>query len=564
MEEREVNRRFLFYVTTIVYLIIISFAFRFQVIEGRKYYRLSETNRIKEVMIKPPRGQILDRNGKVLATIRPGHEIKVLPAVIDRKTIELLADIIHKPPSEITAKIKECSNPYQAITLGHDIDFVTLCRLEEQLGSLKGVDIVTEPLRYYPYHRLFFHVVGFVGETSPEELNKGGYKPGDLIGKTGIEARFERELKGKKGVRYIEIDAHGKEIGLVEEKRPIPPQPGMDIKTTLDAELQESTALYLNGYPRAAVVGMDLRSGEVLILYSKPGIDPNIIVHGMKKNVWDSISRHPAAPLFNRTTLSRYPPGSTFKVLTAIAALISGWDTTRKISCTKRYRFGNRVFRCWRRHGRVRFIEAIEKSCDTYFYEIGKTLGLDPLLRVKDLLQFEEKTGIEIEEEESFFPDTSWYERKYGSQWPRGVILNLVIGQGEVLLTPIRLATIYAEILTGKKITPHLVKKKRPKSEPLPIDNEILKLIHQGLKRVVEEGTGRIVTYYLKDAGGKTGTAQNPHGEDHSLFIGFTPADNPRFLVCVVIENAGHGASAAAPVAGKILSLYKKRYVQKT
>jgi penicillin-binding protein 2 len=178
------------------------------------------------------------------------------------------------------------------------------------------------------------------------------------------------------------------------------------------------------------------------------------------------------------------------------------------------------------------------------------------------IFNLDTNTGIEIEEEKSFFPDTSWYIRRYGSHWPHGVLLNLAIGQGEILLTPIRLATIYAEVLTGKKITPHLIKRNL-KSESLAIDKKTLDFIHEALKGVVEEGTGRVVSSFLKEAGGKTGTAQNPHGEDHSLFVGFTPANNPQFLVCVIVENAGHGASVAAPVAGKIMSLYRRRYGQK-
>ncbi|RKX69524.1 penicillin-binding protein 2 [candidate division WOR-3 bacterium] len=561
METNRINQKLFLPATVLLYLILILAAIKFQLLEGKKYYRLSETNRIKEVAITPPRGRVFDRKGRVVATVRPGYEVVALPAVINDSTILRLAQILKIPSSIIRARLRRTRNPYQMITIAHDIDFLTLSRLEENLATLNGVDVVTEPLRYYPYHQLLFHVLGFVGEIGGEVKRKSGYRLGDFIGKTGLEARLENRLRGEKGWRYVEINALGKEIGPVLEKRPIQPKPGEDLTITIDAELQESTASYLRDYPRAAVVGMELRSGEILILYSKPSIDPNLIVHGISRTTWDSIVNHPAAPLYNRATMSRYPPGSTFKVVTTIAALLAGWDTTRTIHCTGRFPFGDRVFHCWRRHGRIGFGQAIEKSCDCYFYTIGKEIGFDPILRVAQIFHLTSPTGIEIEEEGGFFPDSSYYERRYGSNWPRGLILNLAIGQGEILLTPLRLATMYAEIITGRRIRPHLLSEE-VNFDPLPIDSSILDVVRQGLIRVVEEGTGRIVASYLRDAAGKTGTAQNPHGEDHSIFVGYTPTREPAFLVCVIVENAGHGASVAAPVAGKIMSLYRKRYAQ--
>ena len=562
MEIRKVTYRTITILTVLLYLAIILASVKFQIIDGSRYYRLSETNRIKAVEIKPPRGNILDRQGRIIATVRPAYEVMVLPAVIDSATIAKLSSILKIEPQSIKRKLEKTKNPYQLINIAHDISFVVLSSLEEQLYDLNGVEVTTEPLRYYPLKDIFFHAIGFVGEAPETKIAEAGYSPGDFIGKMGLELTAEDLLKGNKGSEYIEINALGKELGPVTEKRPVEPTPGKEIRTTLDAVLQESTALYLGRYERASVVGIDLTTGGVIILYSKPGIDPNRIVHGMSKATWDSIIKMESSPLYNRATMSRYPPGSTFKILTTIAALNQGWDTSRMIICKGRYFYGNRTFKDWRRHGRVTLGKAIEKSCDVYYYTIGKELGLDPILEVTQLFKLHEKTGIEIEEETSFFPDSGWYEHRYGENWPRGVILNLSIGQGEVLLTPIKLATIYAEIISGKRIHPHLLPTEAV-VESLPIESWILDFVHHGLIRVVEEGTGRIISYYLEDAAGKTGTAQNPHGEDHSIFVGYTPIDNPQFLVCVIVENAGHGASVAAPVAGKIMALYKRLYGQK-
>jgi len=331
MDEKGLRFRRAFIFILSFFAIIFFFISRIQILEGKRYYELSEENRVRKVYIPAPRGRILDRNGVVMANSRPGFSVAVIPNLVEEETIKELAQILSIDPQDIKDWIRKTRTPQIALKIKHDIEFTTLTKIEERLKDLKGVVVSIEPLRNYPYDSLLSHVLGYVGEVTFNELGgDGDYKYGDFIGRMGIEEFYESRLRGKDGIIYMEVDAYGNEVGPIAEKRPQVLIEGEDIRLTLDVELQESAAVYLTRYDKAAVIALNPNTGEVLILYSKPGFDPNIFVRGLTVEEWQKINHHPDAPLYNRAIMSGYPPGSSFKPFVALAGLEAKLVTPEK------------------------------------------------------------------------------------------------------------------------------------------------------------------------------------------------------------------------------------------
>ncbi len=546
----------------IAFVLIIVASIKLQLVEGKKYYRLSEENRIKQRHIPAPRGKVFDRNGIELANTRPGFYVSVVQALVDESTLQKLTDILHLDQQTVMDKCKLERNPFMAVKIGHDIPFEQLSIIEEQVDELQGIDVGVEPLRNYPYDELLCHLVGYVGEVTHRELGKnGGYSINDYIGRMGLEEFYEKELKGKEGIEYIEVDARGREVGTIAEKRPTPITPGRDLHTTIDLPLAESVAVYLQDYVRAACVCMHPQTGEIFVLYSKPGFDPNGFVHGLRKEEWDALNNSPDAPMYNRAVMSLYPAGSAFKPFVALAALDAKMVTVEKTfaPCRGQYRLGRRIFKCWDKHGTKKLIGAIVHSCDIYFYQLGRYIGIDTLFSRISQMGFGQKTNIDIPMEKSgCLPDRIWYEQHYGKNWTDGHIFNLSIGQGDLLVTPLQLARAYAFFANdGKIVTPHIVKKAAVAYDTTTISAEARAIIKEALRAVVTSGTARLADVPGCEISGKTGTVQNPHGDDHSVFIGYGPEHNPDILVVLIVENAGHGGSVAAPVVGKIIRAYR-------
>ena len=382
--------------------IVIIWSIRLQVIEGRKYSRLSEENRIRAKYAEASRGRILDRNGVEIANTRPGFYVSVVRAVIDEPTLQNLSRMLDMKETEILEKTKVEQNPHSPVKIAHDISYEQLSLIEERIDELTGVEVGVAPLRNYPYGELLFHLIGYVGEITSRELGRDDtYFIGDYIGKMGLEQYYESILRGIHGVEYIEVDARGKEVGPISEKRSIPPTAGYDLQTTIDIALTESVAVYLKDYERAACVCMNPRNGAILVLYSKPGFDPNLFTHGLQKNQWDILHKDPSAPMYNRATMSCYPPGSTFKPFVALAALDSRIvaKSRRFEPCTGAYRLGRRTFRCWKIHGSLDLPNAIVNSCDIYFYQLGTLIGIDTMHeRIS-------RTGFGKKTDDKFSPD---------------------------------------------------------------------------------------------------------------------------------------------------------------
>lgn len=548
-------------IISLAFILIILFTFKLQIIDGGKYHRLSEENRIKKKYNTAPRGKIFDRNGREIANTRPGFYVSLIPAIVDKHTIERITRLLNIDESIITKKITLEKNPYISVKVVHDISFEQVSTIEEILDDLNGIEVGVEPVRNYPYKELFSHLLGYVGEITVEELKKYNlYKIDDYIGRMGLEEEYEKHLKGVDGIEYVEVDARGREVGKVLEKRLLPITSGKDLYTTVDLALTESTASYLKDYEKAVVVGLNPKNGEIIVLYSKPGFNPNLFIHGLTKVEWQILNNSVDAPMYNRAIMSCYPPGSTFKPFVALAGLDSKMVSQDRYfePCTGAYRLGNRIFGCWKRHGRLLFLSAIIHSCDIYFYQLGRFIGIDTIAARGEKIGFGKTTGIDLPQEKvGLLPNRNWFEDKYGKYWTEGHIFNLSIGQGDLLVTPLQLACAYTLFVNNGKIpVPHLMKGKEVVYRSTNISEETIEILKEGLHGVVSFGTGVLARIENIEVGGKTGTAQNPHGEDHSIFVGYAPANNPQILVCVLVENAGHGGSVAAPIAGKIMKTF--------
>ncbi len=541
--------------------IIVIWSIKLQIFEGKKYSRLSEENRIRQNFDPAPRGRILDRDGREIANTRPGFYVSVVRAVIDQKTLSALSNILGIKEEEIIEKSLIEKNSFSPVKIAHDISYAQLSLIEEQADAFSGVEVGVEPLRNYPYGELFFHVVGYVGEITCEEIEKDRtYILGDYTGKMGLERYYESILRGTNGVEYVEVDARGKEVSKITEKRSIPPTAGVDLITTMDLALTESVAVYLESYDKAACICLNPQSGEILVLYSKPSFDPNLFTHGLRKTEWDVLNNDPNAPMYNRAIMSCYPPGSTFKPFIALAALDSKTVNKEKRFdiCTGEYRLGRRSFRCWKKHGSLNLTGAIINSCDIYFYQLGRLTGIDTISERASRIGFGKRTGIDLlNEKQGILPNREWFEKRYGKNWTQGHIFNLSIGQGDLLVSPLQLACAYAIFANAGKIPiPHIIAKNDTTYFTTDISTEAIETVNNALAGVVSQGTATLARVPDVEVCGKTGTSQNPHGDDHSLFVGYAPAGNPVILVCIIVENAGHGGSIAAPIAGKIIKLY--------
>jgi len=573
-----------FYLVGAIALILIFRLVYLQVISFSYYRQISDENRIRLVSVPAPRGLILDRNGKRMVTNRTSYALSLVPSQTqDMKSIaRKISTILNLDLNYVEEKIKTgWVNKYTPIKLMKDLDFKTICILEEQNEELPGVRWQVEKVRSYPAPYWSGHLFGYVGEVSQKEMDDSrekGLTLGSNIGKDGLEKQYDEVLRGEDGMNYLEVSAAGKFLGPLKDKKSLPFTVGSDLVLSVDSDLQVEAESALSKFNAGAVVALDPQTGEVLTLVSKPGFDPNQFSSFLDENTWQSLVNDPSHPLLNRVIQGGYPPGSTYKLLTAGAALESGIVDRNSTfyPCHGGYLFGNRVFRCWlpKGHGSLNLIQAIAQSCDVYFYQLSLKLGLDRWSRYAVLCHLNEKYKIDLPDEiAGMIPSREYYERKFGKgEWIKNLVINLGIGQGEVLTTPLGLAVFYSALVNGGTIyQPHLLKEIRsvegrstPKPKTalfqLPFSSSTLEILKEGLVEAVNSpsGTGGLARIPEIQVGGKTGTAQNPHGKEHAWFVGFAPAENPKIVVAVLVEQAGHGGTYAAPVARRIIERYLK------
>ncbi|HSG81110.1 MAG TPA: penicillin-binding protein 2 [Gemmatimonadota bacterium] len=574
--QRQARARFARWLAMLVILGLGLQFFRIQILKGTTYALRSDENRIRSLPIPAARGTIYDREGTVIAENVPGYSILVLPLSIDslRVVLEELAVMLGHSDEKIDGLIASYrQHPNQPVTVESDATFAEVSAIEERRASLPGgIVIERAPKRHYPWGELLAHVIGYVSEISDRELQLPefeSYGPGRLIGQTGVERVYDQLLAGTPGVRYVEVNALGRVVGGFRGSEFAPAVPGSDLHLNIDVGLQQYIADLFPDTMRGAVVALEPSTGAVLAMYSAPSFDPNAFVGGVEPSRWRALNNDPGRPLFNRAVTAAYAPGSTFKLITAGLAMRRGdatIDTKMPITCRGALMYYGRVFRDWTAlgHGSLDLRGAIRESCDVYFYQLGLKISLVELLAGAPEFGLNQPTGIDLPSDISgaFPPDTAYYTRRYGpSGWTNSVVLNLAIGQGEDAQSPLKMAQIFAALGSDGTLRTPRVARDGPPTEPtgvLPLSEEQLAQLKQASVEVVNSETGTARGSRLREwtLAGKTGTAQNPHGEDHAWFIGYAPAENPAIVAVVIVEQGGHGSSAAAPIVSRLIRYY--------
>jgi penicillin-binding protein 2 len=568
-----------------VLTIIISLAFGFlllrlcqlQLLYHTEFGKKSDENSVRTIVKEPVRGYMFDRNGRLVVDVGPAYSITVTPASFDTSTLHFLSSLLQMEPSVIQERLNRgrIYSRFSPVRVKRDVDFKTLAAVEENLYKLPGVTYEIESKRIYPFNVRAPHLLGYCKEITDAQLAKVGtsYQQGDIVGSSGLEASYETFLRGEKGFEFISVNSKGQLLGPLEGgRRDVPSKDGFDLNLSIDFGLQMLAESLMTNY-RGALVAIDPNDGGVLAMVSKPDFDPSIFSGVTSVEEWNQLNNDPDKVLFNRATMTRYPPGSTFKMLIAAAALQEGIiDEHYRITCGGAFRFGNKVFKDMHVHGSVNVIEAIQRSCDVFFYQLVLKVGLDKLCEYGKKFGFGQLSSFDIGEETAgLIPSTEYYNRVYGKgKWTQGYIVSLGIGQGEVGVSPLQMAR-YAALLAngGILLQPHAVNSIRNKrtnsldiidhkESSVGIDSSVMRLIREGMRRVVEApgGTGGAARIQGIISGGKTGTAQNPHGADHAWYIGFAPFDHPKIAIAVLLENAGMGGVRAAPIAGKVMQKY--------
>lgn len=581
-ERRKSNYRIMILAVMAMMLFIVVKLFGMQLFSAGAYKKASERNSIRTVPISAPRGLIKDRSGTILVKNRPSYSIYLVPYEVknlDSASVNI-AVALGEDPVDIKERIdRGWKGRYQPIRLKRDVDFKTVCYIEEHALEFPGILFQVEPTRLYPESDYGSHIWGYVGEITESDLaedTEERYSLGDIVGKEGIEKQYEEYLHGENGFKYIEITAAGKMLGELPDRERVKPIQGDELVLELDWELQKIAEKELSERGSGAVVAVDPRDGAVRILASVPNFDANLFSGVVSRAAWDAVMSDSLHPLFNRGIKGTYPPGSTMKLFTAAAGLENGLINQDKNfdPCVGVKRFGNRPFRCWRPggHGRLDIVGAIVQSCDVYFYQLGVREGLDLWSKFCSDCRFGMRTGIDLPGEfAGLLPSAEYFDKRYGKRgWTRYLIVNLAIGQGELLVTPLQMAILYAALGNGgviykprlmSRIITHNGESVKNKTEivgSLPVSEKNLEILREALLGVTERehGTARVAALPGIGVGGKTGTAQNPHGDDHAWFICFAPIENPEIAIAVLVENAGHGGSVAAPLAKKILDKY--------
>jgi penicillin-binding protein 2 len=554
--------------------VLLAAFFRAQVVEHARYAMQSDDNRLNEVPLPAPRGMILDRNGQVIAENIPGYTVSMLAFRSDtlRENLRRLSAVLPLSDSTIEVVIRrfQAARSRPAVILT-DATFEQVSMLEEERSRFPNLVIQSAPKRYYPDGMAVASVVGFTGPINEAELASEkykDYKPGQQIGKAGLEKQYEAQLRGRDGSRFVEVDARGRVVRQAGAARPdLLPEPGPDLRTNIDLDLQRFTATLFDSTMQGGAVAMDPTTGAVLAFHSAPAFDPNDFIGGISTSKYRALLTDPRRPLYNKSLQGVYPPASTFKLATAIIAMqagLVGLGDRMQQPCTGAYRFGTRPFKCWEKkgHGSLTLAQAIEKSCDVYFYQLGLMMGLDRLLAGGDSMAFNEATGIDIpEEKKPGWPVAqAYFDRKYGKgNWTNAVTLNLSIGQGENEQTVVNMARFYTALATdGNAVKPHIVDRPVERQKLFDLTPEQMSGIREALHGVVStRGTAASAALKGVEVAGKTGTSQNSHGPDHGWFVGFAPKNDPKIVVAVLVEFGEHGY-VAARIASKMIERYLK------
>jgi penicillin-binding protein 2 len=571
--------------------------YQLQILDKDRYTVLSEENRINLRPLVPPRGRILDRFGVPLADNEPNYRVVIVPEEagdLDR-TLDAIAKLIEIGDNDRHRVQRDAKRKHSFVPLivRTNLTWAEMARIEVAAPELPGVSIEQGSIRNYPQGTGASHIVGYVGAVQEKELNGDPLLelPDFRIGRSGIEKSADLKLRGSAGTSQVEVNAYGR---VVRELFRAPGQPGQDIVLSLDAALQEFVTKRCAEQQSVACVVLDAWTGDVLALVSSPSFDPMLFSAGLTPAMWQELATDPRNPLSNKAIAGTYPPGSTFKPVTAMAGLESGAITPEStINCPGYIQLGNATFHCWRErgHGGVRLHDAIKHSCDVFFYETARRVGIDRLAEIANRLGFGNPLGIDLPGERGgLIPTRDWKLATTGVSWQQGETLIAGIGQGSVLATPLQIATMAARLVTGRQVVPHLIRAAgqlppggdRDSSEfaALRVTPRNLSLVIDGMNAVVNEQGGTAYASRITDPamamGGKSGTSQvrrlsatgRAHGaeanlpwkdRDHSLFIAFAPVGAPRYVCATVVEHGGFGSAICAPICRDVLIETQKR-----
>jgi penicillin-binding protein 2 len=550
-----------------------------QIINQSSYSSKSDDNSVKPIYQTAPRGVFYDRNMNVMVGNKPSFTLRITPSDYNTELNPYIEAILNVEPGYINKILKQSQtySKYIPRRISKDVDFRVIAWYEENMTKLPGVDYIMETQRDYSFGIIGSHMFGYTKEISQRMLQarKKEYSMGDEIGSSGLEKSYEDILRGRKGIKYVLVDSKQKTIGSYKAgETDIESVKGYDLVLSIDKDAQQVAEEAFKD-KRGAVVAIDPVSGEIIAFLSAPEYDLANFASVTSNDIWRELNIDPQKPMFNRATMSIYSPGSTYKMLSALAALEEGIiDTNTRINCSGGLQFGDRFFKCLHVHGSIDVTTSIEKSCNTFYYQLILKLGLDRWAEYSQKFGFGKKSGLDIGEENTgLVPNSKYYDRVFGKgRWTRGFLISLGIGQGELSVTPLQLAR-YAALFAnyGKSANPHFLKsyietqsRKRIDVKPQYFDIGVSKrsfdIVREGMFRVVN-GAGTAGNIRLPDLAiaGKTGTAQNPHGKDHAVFVGFAPYDNPKIAVAVIVENAGYGSVTAAPIARDIIQAYLQK-----
>lgn len=573
-----------------------------QVIEQEKFKTLSDENRISHRLVTAGRGEIMDRFGVPLAintqnfrAFVVAEQSKNVEGTLD--SLSQLIPLSEKEKEDILVDVRK-HRRFTPILVKENLSYEDMAKVEYNVVDLPGVSVDEGEIRSYPFGEATAHIIGYVGRISEAEIAKAeeeGSKdptmrqPGFRIGKTGVEKKYDRALRGVAGRISAEVNVVGREIRELDK---VSPEKGKRLTLTLDADLQMQCQEMLMRERSASAVVMDALTGEVYALCSFPSFDPNLFSRGIPADLWEELLANETNPLTNKAVSGQYPPGSTFKMVTAMAIQEEGISPDARVFCPGHYMLGGIKFHCWKQggHGHMSMVQALEQSCDTYFYEMGRRIGVDNIAKMARRLGLGARLDFDIPGEgPGLMPDRAWKARTQKEKtWHQGETLNVSIGQGQVLTTPLQLATMTARLVNGgKAVKPILVRSiedegnQIPKWDSLGLDPRHLKVVCEGMNAVVNGGRGTAGASKIREEGysmgGKTGTAQVQRitmaqrlagikNEDlpwrsrhHALFVGYGPVEDPRYVTAVVVEHGVGGSKAAAPIARDILLAAQKR-----
>ena len=572
------------------FLLLLARLWNLQILHGDEMRTLSENNRIRLHRVQATRGTVLDRAGRVLVDSRPSFDAVLVPE--DTRNVELtvenLAQLLNQSAADMHALLMQTSSrpAFEEIAVKRDLSWDEVVAIETHQLDLPGVSLQITPRRSYPLGPKLAHLLGYVGEASPQELSLDPrYRMGDLVGKTGLERRWENYLRGVNGGQQVEVDSVGRRLRVLREVEEIP---GDTIRLTVDLDLQEAAARALGDHD-GSVVAIDPNTGGILAFVNQPGFDPNVFARGIHADEWRALLTDKHRPLNNRAMQGQYPPGSTFKIVVATAALEECIiNPFTRIHCPGGLQFGNHYFRCWKKggHGTVNLHEALVQSCDVFFYQVAQRLGIDAIARQARAFGLGMPTGVGLEHERpGTIPDVAWKRQRFKQPWYAGETLSAAIGQGYVTATPLQMANLIATLAVGKRYRPHFVQRiETPEGEvatveapevigTLNVRQTTLMQVREGLRDVVntDRGTGKKARLDGIEAAGKTGTSQVVkmgkervkstqlpwQHRDHAWFVAYAPFDAPEIAVAALVEHAEAGGGAvAAPIAHDVMQTY--------